>query len=417
MSNNITIMSSGVERRPLCRKPRLNGHRHKGVSSSLQRALKIFRIEELPADVWIYILDQLPISSAAAASICSKNIRGKMGDRYLRLLVNRSDEMILFLKLLANDLPNHIACKSCLKLHCMDNALSLQIGYRIVKPFDTSNMREFDRVVIETSNHLDRDIIHNPHRRMNNNNLGRDFNTAIWEMAMKRYNLGQDSASLLNIMSGITSNADCFLSLDWQQPRVDYTIAHGFMIQRVQRISIVDPMLLSFRNWVRFDICQHWDSFGDQKGAHIKNRGRGSAAEANIQAGGDSGLWRCTQCWTEFQINVEKSDNMTVMMFTRWKNWGVKPDKSDKNFMRHLGLLKQPRTQTQRHEEQVLANASETMMEFQKEVTGLADLSPLSKVFKDVGELVSSPSFKRKVLEEHEEKRSVNSTRFLDSWD
>ncbi|KAJ8065085.1 hypothetical protein OCU04_005798 [Sclerotinia nivalis] len=440
MFNLINTMFSGGRKRSLHRKPILDENRYKSLLSSLESALKISTIEKLPAEVWIHILDQLPISSAAAASICSPNIKGKMRDRYLRLLVTQPDEMILFLELLAIDLPNHVACEACLKLHCMDNALSLQTGYRPPKPFDTSNMKEADRVVLETWDHLNKGIIDNPHRLMNENNgsrrgrharrgrpqpecddrrytyLGWDFNTAIWEMAMKRYNLGQDYASLLNIMSGITSNNNYLFSLEWQQPRVDHTIAHGFMIQRVQRIAIVDAMLPSYRNRVCFDICQHWDWFGDENGAHIKNRwedeGRGLSAGENIQIEGDSGLWRCTQCWTEFQINVENSDKNIVMIITRWKNLGLKPDKHDENFKRHLGLLDQTQTQTQaqtqRHDEQVWANPSETMMKFQNEVTGLTDLSPLSKAFTNVGELVSSPSYRRKVFEEHEEKRDVN---------
>ncbi|APA10137.1 predicted protein [Sclerotinia sclerotiorum 1980 UF-70] len=44
--------------------------------------------------------------------------------------------------------------------------------------------------------------------------LGWDFNTAIWEMAMKRYNLGQESTSLLNIMSDITSNHEYTFALE-----------------------------------------------------------------------------------------------------------------------------------------------------------------------------------------------------------
>ncbi|APA10136.1 hypothetical protein sscle_06g049060 [Sclerotinia sclerotiorum 1980 UF-70] len=151
MSSHVTTMFSGVKKLPLRRKPTLNGcHRRQSVSSSLESALDISMIEKLPAEVWIQILDQLPISSAAAAWICSKNIRGKMKDRYLRLLTNRSNEMIRFLKPMANDLPNNIACKACIKLHCMDNALSLQIGYRSVEPSDRSNMKEFDRFMFET---------------------------------------------------------------------------------------------------------------------------------------------------------------------------------------------------------------------------------------------------------------------------
>ncbi|APA10138.1 hypothetical protein sscle_06g049080 [Sclerotinia sclerotiorum 1980 UF-70] len=173
------------------------------------------------------------------------------------------------------------------------------------------------------------------------------------------------------------------------------------MIQRVQRIAIVDPKLPSFRNRVCFDICQNWDWLGNEEGAHIKNRWKdertGLSAGETIQIEGDSGLWRCTRCWMEFQINVEKSDNITVMTITRWKNLGMKPDKHDEDFKRHLGLPGQSQTQTQiqRHEEQVSANLSENTMEFQKEATGLADLSPLSKVFTNVGELVSSPSYRR----------------------
>ena len=73
----------------------------------------------LPSEITRQIVCFLPLSSAAALALCNHSFLQILGDRYWRRLREscNKEEKTMLLQLLDRDLPDHLFCESCPKLH------------------------------------------------------------------------------------------------------------------------------------------------------------------------------------------------------------------------------------------------------------------------------------------------------------
>ncbi|KAF7901654.1 uncharacterized protein EAF01_006953 [Botrytis porri] len=114
---------------------------------TVKNALKLSKIEELPMDILLDILDRVPISSAAAFSISSPHIKKRMRNQYLQHLNTQPYQKLHFLELLANHLSNHVVCELCLIIHHVDDAGSLQYYKRFYGKSHWNRMRRISKKI------------------------------------------------------------------------------------------------------------------------------------------------------------------------------------------------------------------------------------------------------------------------------
>jgi hypothetical protein len=71
----------------------------------------------LPPEMIQHIASFLPASSAAALALCNHGLSGVLGEHQWNLLRSDPDERAVFLQCLERDLPEHLFCDRCAKLH------------------------------------------------------------------------------------------------------------------------------------------------------------------------------------------------------------------------------------------------------------------------------------------------------------
>ena len=123
----------------------LDNWRWNSLLCTVKNALKLSKIEEMPMDILLDILDRVPISSAAAFSICSPHIKKRMRNQYLQHLNTQPYQKLHFLELLANHLSNHVVCELCLIIHHVDNAGSIQYYKRFYGKSHWNRMRRISK--------------------------------------------------------------------------------------------------------------------------------------------------------------------------------------------------------------------------------------------------------------------------------
>jgi hypothetical protein len=79
-------------------------------------------LSKLPPELILYIEHFLPLESALSFSICCWPIYFLFGTQYLKALEKSHWDRYEFLKLLERELPDHIVCYHCKKLHAIVQA-------------------------------------------------------------------------------------------------------------------------------------------------------------------------------------------------------------------------------------------------------------------------------------------------------
>ena len=230
-------------------------------------ALESSALRKLPSELIHNIARFLPLQSASSFSLCCRPIYFILGTQYLKALETSHWHRYEFLMLLERELPDHIVCYHCKKLHSISQAR---------RYIYSTNIRYVDRSLqlpcIGESLTAQR-VIH-PY-----------FSFNVFQMTMKRYRQGLDYSELLNLLSYETKTSPHYgteTSLHSgfvEQCSWLFRVVGGSLLFRKQIIIMLPPTQpIMIPRELESCICPHllplWIMyFLEQK--HILDRGRG----------------------------------------------------------------------------------------------------------------------------------------------
>ncbi|ELR08051.1 hypothetical protein GMDG_08592 [Pseudogymnoascus destructans 20631-21] len=270
-----------------------------------------------------------PPASAGAFSLCSKRLYALLAIPYLKCLHGHPPfSTAEFLRLLEPDLPDHIVCYYCEKLHKIKR---LERHIKFTKRCDIP------------VNEAMRSYIH-PR-----------FSYVIFQMAMKRHRQGLDYSSPLKLLS--------YNEWSWIGPdeiKTSFRIVDGSLLLRQQHILLVHPNNDQMFTNTKIMICPHIKQLRGTINCQSSGMGRynmvytpGSieidhtptavecdccAHQGKKDEGNWSGLVRCRDCATEFRVDtlgIGQSGKAYVV--TRWKDLGEGRDANDSVWCAHMG--------------------------------------------------------------------------------
>jgi hypothetical protein len=279
------------------------------------------------------ILDCLPSDSAAIFSICCMQIKRHVGDQYLAHL--SEEDTLAVMGLLAQDLPDQVACSICRKLHSMANAkryipalrLSCRPKFKCV-PCVKFSLKE------TYTDHF----------------ISRYFSAILFSMAMKRYHQDPENTQLLKLMSPATKVSP-FPDL-MEQSGTYFRIVEGSMMNRSQFAYIsARPFSIGFNKfWIPFrQICQHLNIVMNDSDVYIGSNGNlcrtchpkvvwslnANLIKVDGKINTSTDLQFCSYCRTEFRVDFKFYHSCGIAMIcTWWKDFGDRPEGDD--FKRHL---------------------------------------------------------------------------------
>jgi hypothetical protein len=274
-------------------------------------ALELSFIGKLPPEIILNISAFLPRASAAAFSLCCRSICSILGADAFAAVKDGDelDTMQEYIALLERDLPNHLACFYCGKLHSIKKAPS----YR------------------RSSNYCGRwDIIEAPQCWRADLHLATfsyihwDFSYIVFQMVMKRYRQGLDFTGLLHLLN---KRAETQARREYTyQKSVQARIVTGCLLVRTQAIFVYSTQQRWLTLAPEFIICPHY----------IYNLG-----ENGIRRG--YGQWfrggaiKCEYCLTEFRLDIKDYGEIGIMTYcTRWQNLGEGKSPLDLIWQRHV---------------------------------------------------------------------------------
>jgi hypothetical protein len=289
------------------------------------------------------ILDCLPSDSAAIFSICCMQIKRHVGDQYLAHL--SEEDTMAVMGLLAQDLPDQVACSICRKLHSMANA------ERYIPALRFTCRSKFKWVPCVKASFKE---THTDHP------ISRYFSATLFQMAMKRYHQDPENTQLLKLMSSATKITP-FPDLR-EQSRTYFRIIEGSMMNRSQFAYIsARPSSIGFNKfWIPFrKICPHLNIVINEADVYIESswnlcrtchpkvvwslNAHLITVDGKINTSTD--LQSCSYCRTEFRIDFKHYQSCGIAIIcTWWKDFGDRLEGDD--FKRHFNIhdnLRHPR--------------------------------------------------------------------------
>ena len=291
-------------------------------------ALEHSSVHKLPIEILYQILFLLPFESAVSFSLCCSPIYTALKPRYRVYPFSRELSSELhqerLLTLLERDLPEHIICGPCNKLHSMKKARrhlhsnSSHVNYSNCWYSDSSSLA-----------HL---YIH------------AEFSTTLFEMAMKQYRNGSDPSILLDLLSlkTITHLRSGFVK---QQTAVAKIIDGRLFIREQKRFMIPATQPIPFPWEASFVICPHI------KFRYIKDLER---YFGNIKAE-EWRLWKdrpnreklgqCKYCWSEYRFDFQQfGARGNAMYVTKWVDIGQGSSEFKyKSHVSHIDVMPWPK--------------------------------------------------------------------------
>ena len=271
-------------------------------------ALSSSILNGVPLDILVCIMDYLPTESAVAFSLTCNHLKHLLGTRYFLKLNSSTKDTLALLHLLALDLPNHIACSPCGRLHSMENLLR----YCSVTYTADSRIHKYDSL------HLP--VCVSKHRYSNVYAVTELFGTTAFTMVIKRYHQQPDCRKLLEVIS--SKAAKTVVREDYvRQYREECRIVQGRLMHRLQNVYISWKSLTLTsadfrRNSPAETICPHHN---------LKTSVRNNKSRVDI----------CQECYTEYSIAFKYYEGHGVAMFVSiWKDLGPGPE--SEVWMQHL---------------------------------------------------------------------------------
>ncbi|KAH8676495.1 hypothetical protein BGZ60DRAFT_402737 [Tricladium varicosporioides] len=286
-------------------------------------ALELSEFSKLPPELTLYIARFLPLESTLSFSLCCRPIYFMFGSQAFKNL-GQNSQCFEFLTLLARDLPNHVPCYYCKKLHAIKTAQQhIFFTYR----HDTPWLPCWNANYSFTFFHLHK-----------------NFSFTVFQMAMKRYRQGLNYSELLNLLS--------YKETHYQDGYVKhYTalgrVAHGSMIVREQKIVMV-PLAKSrlIQGIQQVTVCPHI-SLSWNLGSHGLHglvervdwfRWGIPRVDWNWQ-----GLVRvCPCCLCDYSLEFVQFEGKAEAVFvTKWQDLGQGRSPMDYKWQSHVGHSKE----------------------------------------------------------------------------
>jgi hypothetical protein len=283
-------------------------------------ALESSVLGKLPLELIIHIARFLLPDSAPSFSLCCRPIYFILGTQYLKALEeNEQLDRYKFLTLLERDLPNHIACYYCKKLHAINKA------HRHLHPHRYYSGAGCYLSCWEADLELAIGL------------CGRgNFSFTVFQMAMKFHRQGLDCSKLLNLLSYKTKTH--FRHGYVEQCTASAQIVAGSLFIREQRIFMTPSTQPIPIPWgPNFIICPHlqfisvegfnryWDIIQIAHRDEPRNYKNGE------------GIIQCKYCLTEFRIDFKSFGGCGNAMFvTRWHDLGEGRSPLDHKWQSHI---------------------------------------------------------------------------------
>jgi hypothetical protein len=281
-------------------------------------ALELSELSKLPPELILHIARFLPPESTLSFSLCCRPIYFTFGPQVFRNLAQNS-RCFEFLTLLARDLPNHVPCYYCKKLHAIEKAQQhIFFAYRgniTWLPCWTANYNF-------TFSHLHK-----------------NFSFTVFQMAMKRYRQGLNYSELLNLLScKETHYRDGYVKHHTALAR----IVHGSMIVREQKIVMVPLAKSSLIQGIQqVTVCPHisliWNL--EPQGLHgIVERVESLRWDLpRIDCNWQGLVRQCPYCLTDFSLEFEQFEEKVEAVFvTKWQDLGQGRSPMDYKWQSHV---------------------------------------------------------------------------------
>ena len=213
------------------------------------------------------------------------------------------------LSLLERDLPDHIICTFCKKLHAINKARRrLDLGYNYLNhskcwKADYDSLTDF--------------YIH------------QDFQSSVFEMTMKRYRQGSDYSNLLGLLSlkSITRSISEYV----EQRTAAAKLINGSLLVREQKMFMIPAMQPIPIPWNAV-ICRHIKYLNSEDLTYFLRD-----MDSKTQTGhlSKERVMGCRYCRSEYQIDVKQyGERGNAMYVTKWLDLGQGP--LGHNFRSHL---------------------------------------------------------------------------------
>jgi hypothetical protein len=270
-------------------------------------ALEFSALSNLPMEIILQISRLLPPESAASFSICCRPVYFALGTQYLEDLRPKEGSTGLhrerLLKLLEKDLPDHIICGICKKLHAINKA------------------RRHLRRNRDYFNHLK---CWSKDYESTNLYVHGESSSAVFEMTMKRYRQGSDYSDLLDLLS-LKTYTTHYRRGYVEQRRAAAKVINGSLIVREQKVFMIPATQPIPFPWdASFIICRHilfWTI--KDLNRYLRHIG---VSDWKIQKGYLERVMRCRYCRSEYQIDFKHFGKRgNAMYVTKWLDLGQGP--------------------------------------------------------------------------------------------
>jgi hypothetical protein len=268
----------------------------------------------LPPEIIQHIASFLPASSAAALALCNHDLSGALGEHQWNLLRSDPDERAVFLQCLECDLPEHLFCDRCTKLH-------LHYGPAVIGRHQCSAIDRIDGTT---------DYYHS------------QFQFEHVQMAMKLHRSGRDTKGYLAQLAPVDTTIRGIHNLYLFEARI---VAHEFLVRIQHWLFIPGNKAVQVPKYA-FGVCHHLTTEDFQSAARRANK-LTSILSCRIAHLNDkreqtscercSGLSRCDYCPTDFRVDFKSfAGRGTAIIVTKWMNLGAGRVSSDPKWRTHL---------------------------------------------------------------------------------
>jgi hypothetical protein len=304
-------------------KTTISSHREANTSSRevvflRPNAFQNSHLRKLPTELLQYIASSLPPVSAALFSLSCRYIYSEVGYRHLKALATSNHDTLAFLERIAHDIPGHIVCEHCRRLHSMRNA----------RQYLMNNFRAGYGPERLCSIHDENDLV--------KHFIYKNFSSIIFKMAMTNYyEFGHNlqTRELLEHMSSDVLN--CRTWSLYRREETQCRIRDDSLLTQ-KRMAIRDPYTDFLQEFIHEPICKHLDFMSDigcsricvQDWTSTLGRERRSVFACTRQGATPSNypeakLEQCLRCRTEYKISVEHDEGCDVSIkIDIWKDLG-----------------------------------------------------------------------------------------------
>lgn len=256
----------------------------------------------LPTELILQIASLLPRDAIAALALSCQSLRLALPDSCFHL---PWEDKLNFLILLEQDLPGHIVCRYCKKLHAIEKA-GLYLPTRSMRaPYSKCRWEQMCTLITDRFFH-------------------RQFSIVIFEMAVKQDRLGRDTSKLLGLLSSEvrTYQMDGHI----ERHSVLARIINGCLMIREQRVCFMPSSHQEPLPWnARFNICPHFTlsiNSLERLSGMASRFDRSDLPDMEACPPG-LGLIPCRHCHTEFRVDFRSFESSgTGVSIITWKDLG-----------------------------------------------------------------------------------------------